>query len=31
MEDSLKNNFNADFDDFVNKYTSTLAKCFSEK
>ena len=29
MEDSLKNNLTAKFDDFVNKYTSNLAKSFS--
>ena len=29
MEDSLKNNSIGNFDDFVNQYTSTLAKCFS--
>ena len=31
MEDSLNNNLIANFDDFVNEYTSTLAKCFSEE
>ena len=29
MEESLQNNLTTNFDDFVNKYTSNLAKCFS--